>query len=151
MTTTRARTSRRAAASTMWRPLLAGGLVPCLGLAPVAGVVGWTMGGSPTASSALFGLGLATLFFLVGFACLRLVLAGPASGQMAGALGVFFVQVFLLLGLVDVIEAVPGLDGRAFAVGGLVAALAWQAGQAWAVLRTRRLTYGDLEMPGDAS
>lgn len=149
-TTTPSRTARGAAASTAWRPLLLGGILPCVALAPVVGLGGWAFHGPLAGWSALGGLGLATAFFLLGFGCLRVVLAAPSFTQVAGAVGVFFLQVLLLLGLIDVLGDMPLLSGRAFALGGLAGALAWQAGQAWVVLRVRVLSYTGT-MPGDAA
>ena len=147
-TTTPVRSARGAAASTAWRPLLLGGVLPCLTLAPVVGLGGWALHGPLAGWSALAGLALATAFFLLGFGCLRVVLAAPNHTQVAGAVGVFFLQVLVLFGLLDVLGDVPMLSGRALAVGGLVGALAWQAGQAWVVLRVRLLSYAG-PMPGD--
>lgn len=131
----------------MWRSLLLGGVLPCLACAPIVFVVAWPLAGITAAWSALGGLAVATIFFLVGFASLRLVLATPSFTQVVGALAVFFIQVLALLALVDVIGAVEGLHGRAFAIGGLVGALAWQAGQAVVVLRSRRPIYPDARLP----
>jgi len=150
-TTTPPRLARGAAASTAWRPLLLGGILPCLALAPVVGLGGWALVGALAGWSALGGLGLATAFFLLGFACLRLVLAAPDSVQVAGAVGVFFLQVLGLLALVDLVGDMPMLATRPFALGGLVGALAWQAGQAYVVLRVRVPTYSGLRMPGDVA
>ncbi|WP_168583452.1 hypothetical protein [Gephyromycinifex aptenodytis] len=117
-------------------------------LSPVVFAMGWWQGGEAMAWSAFSGLGLAGIFFLVGFASLRLVLSTPSFVQLSGALGVFFLQVLLLLALVDVIGTMSWLNTRAFALGALCGALAWQAGQAFVVLRGRRPIYPDVVMPG---
>lgn len=135
----------------MWRSLFFGGVLPCLALSPVVFTLTWWGAGSASAWSALAGLALATVFFLVGFASLRLVMSCPSFVHIAGALAVFFTQVLLLFALVDVIASTAWLNTRAFALGCLLGAIAWQAGQATTVLRARRLTYPDVVMPGDTS
>lgn len=141
---------RGSANSRMWQSLFFGGFLPCLALSPVVFALTWWRAGRASGWSALAGLALATVFFLVGFACLRLVMSYPASVQLAGALAIFFVQVLLLFALADVIGSTAWLNTRAFALGGLVGAIAWQAGQATIVLRSRRLIYPDVVMPGES-
>lgn len=143
--------SRRSADADMWQSLFFGGVLPCLALSPVVLALTWWAAGSASGWSALAGLVLAMVFFLVGFASLRLVMSCPAFVQIAGALGVFFAQVLLLFALVDVIADTAWLNTRAFALGCLLGVIAWQAGQATTVLRARRLTYPDVVMPGDVS
>lgn len=132
-----------------WGALLVGGLAPSLALLVPTAAVAWAVAGRPAATSAAGGLLIATVFFLVGFGALRLVLSGPAFTQLAAALGVYGLQVLALLALVDVVPSAPGFHPRAFAAGGLVGALAWQAGQVTVLLRARRPVYPDLVMPGE--
>lgn len=149
-TTSRAPSApRRRRRSGVWGSLLLGGVLPCLLLLAPTAAVAWCLGGSPAATSAAGGLLLTTLFFVVGFGALRLVLAGPAFGQLGFALGVYGLQVLALLALVDVVPAAPGFHARAFAAGGLVGALAWQAGQVTALLRGRHPIYPDVRLPGE--
>ncbi|GMA38706.1 hypothetical protein GCM10025883_07510 [Mobilicoccus caccae] len=115
----------------------------------VAGLAYW-LGGTATLLSALFGLALATVFFVVGLAALRLVLASALSMQMIGALAVYAAQVLVLFALLDVLASVTGLQGRPFALGALVGVIAWQTGQVFVLMRRRTLVYSG-PMPGETS
>ena len=117
-------------------------LAVCLGAA-------WMYDGDSAATSALAGAGLAPAFFMVGALALRAVLAGPAEFLVAGAMSVYVLQIFGLLGAIGLLRSVPHLVAWAFALGALAEAVVWQAAQAWALLRTRQLCYSGLRMPGD--
>lgn len=90
------------------------------------------IGGSAPALSALGAGAVVTTAFFVGIAALAFVVAGPgsvASMSVMAALVVYLGQLIALTAVALALRDAPWLDRTGVVVGGVVAVLAWQAGQ----------------------
>lgn len=138
----------RPTAGTPLRSMLLGGLVPTAPLLVLVPLLTWAAAGPWAAVSALLGAVISTVIFVLGVVGIRGVLAGPTASAMAGAFGVFLLQLAVLaaviwsLGQTTWLEVVP--LGVAFILVGLV----FQAGLVVGYLRSRAPL--DVALPGEA-
>ena len=135
-------------APTPLRSMLLGGLVPGVPVAALAPLLLWAAEGGWAAVSGLLGGVISLAVFVLGVIGIRGVLAGPTASTMAGAFGVFVLQLALLaaviwsLGQTTWLEVVP--LGIAFILVGLV----FLAGLVVGYLRTRAPL--DVALPGES-
>lgn len=127
--------------------MLWGGVLPSLLAVPVVTVAVWAARGEQSALSALLGAVVVFHLFFLGFLALKLVMEHLAPvAALPGALGIYSLQVGLMLAVMAVLSEVDGLDGRALGIAGLVVGLAWMAGQVAGFLLARQPTL-DVRMP----
>ncbi len=138
----------RPTAGTPLRSMLLGGLVPTAPLLVLVPLLTWAAAGPWAAVSALLGAVISTVIFVLGVVGIRGVLAGPTASAMAGAFGVFLLQLAVLaaviwsLGQTTWLEVVP--LGVAFILVGLV----FQVGLVVGYLRSRAPL--DVALPGES-
>ncbi|AXH96132.1 hypothetical protein [Ornithinimicrobium avium] len=129
------------------RPMLVGGLAPSLPVVVLLPLLTWAAAGGFAAVSALLGAVVSVVVFALGVLGIRGVLAGPTATTMAGAFGVFVVQLALLGAVIWSLGQTTWLQIVPLAVGFLVAGLVFQAGLVVGYLRTRAVL--DVELPGE--
>lgn len=125
-----------------------GGVLAALALLPIAAVVGLVARGTAGLLGAVAGVGVSALIFLIGYLGIRWVLEKlHPNSSMAGALGVYFLQVSLMFPALLVLTNVSGLDAHSVALGALAAAIVWVGGQVWGFMASRTPMF-DVALPG---
>lgn len=136
--------SDRGAVPMMFR----GGVVAALVLLPLAALVGLLTRGVPGLLGASAGVAVSALIFLLGYLGVRWVLETlHPNSSMAGALGIYVLQVSLMFPALVLLTNVRALDSRSVALGALAAALVWLAGQLWGFMHARTPMF-DVALPG---
>ena len=135
--------SARLTPASPFSAMLRGAFVPSVVGAVVTVVVFGVIRGLSGAEGALFGAGIALVFFGVGLWLMtRLVSANPIS-VFAGAMAVYFGQVIFMGVIILTMRDVTWLDGLACGITILVVTLVWQVFQARAYLRLRQTVYDE--------
>lgn len=129
------------------RPMLLGGLLPAVPVVVLTPLLAWAAAGGWAALSALLGALVSVVVFALGVVGIRGVLAGPTATTMAGAFGVFVVQLALLGAVIWSLGQTTWLQIVPLAVGFLLAGLVFQAGLVVGYLRSRSAL--DVELPGE--
>lgn len=134
------------AAGLSFAGLLRGALVPMLATAPVIVLGFWFARQAGGALAALLGVVTAMVFFAGGLYLMARVTSSNPANQLtllAGALAVYFGQVIFLAGIILALYDADWLDGTAFGLSVLAAALIWQLSQVVAFVRMRRPVYDE--------
>lgn len=133
-------------ARTPARSMLLGGLLPCLPVIVLAPLLAWAAAGGWAAVSALIGAVLSVVIFVLGVLGIRGVLMGPTASTMAGAFGVFVLQMALLGVVVWALAQTTWLQVTPLVIAFVVAGLVFQAGLIIGYLRSRAEL--SVELPG---
>ncbi|WP_130011893.1 hypothetical protein [Serinicoccus sediminis] len=133
MTPTVTPAAARPAARTMMLGALAGG-VPVAVLVPL---LTWAAVGAWGALSALVGSALSLVVFALGVVGIRGVLAGPTATTMAGAFGVFVLQMAALGAVIWALGQTTWLQIVPLVVAFVLVGLVFQAGLVIGYLRSR--------------
>ena len=139
MTSTPAATASRPAARTM----LVAGLAGSLPLVVVVPLLAWAAAGEWAGVSALIGAVLSVVVFALGVVGIRGVLAGPTASTMAGAFGVFVVQMAALAGVIWALGQTTWLVIVPLVVAFVLVGLVFQVGLVVGYLRSR----SELDLP----
>lgn len=119
------------------RTMMAGALVAAVPVAVLVPLLTWAAAGGWGAVSAVVGAALSLVVFALGVIGIRGVLAGPTASTMAGAFGVFVLQMATLGAVIWALAQTTWLQivplGLAFVVIGLV----FQGGLVVGYLRSR--------------
>lgn len=137
----------RAAARTPLRSMLVGGLVPSAPVLVLLPLLTWAAAGPWAAVSALLGVVISLVVFVLGVVGIRGVLAGPTATTMAGAFGVFVLQLVVLAAVIWSLGQTTWLEVVPLAVGFIVVGLVFQAGLVVGYLRSRSAL--DVTLPGE--
>lgn len=111
-------------------------------------VICWVVRGPDGAAAAAIGATIAVLAFVSGTWGVGLLLDHLPGAELAGALGLYLVQLLLLVSAVLLVRAQDWLDPWSAAAGLLATALAHQIGQVTGFLRSRTLLV-DTPLPGE--
>lgn len=132
-----ARATRRRIHSSAFAPMMYTALATSLVVLVVSVAVAATFGPPDAVAGAAAGVLLVTQFFAFGAIGLRLLMSGPSSGMLFGALAIYAIQVTALLYALMLIPqgAIPAPQW--FALSAAVETVAWQAAQSVALLRAR--------------
>lgn len=139
---------RSTAARTPLRSMLVGGLVPALPVVVLGPLLTWAAAGGWAAVSALLGAVIAVVVFVLGVVGIRGVLAGPTTSTMAGAFGVFVLQMALLAVVIWALAQTTWLQVVPLAIVFVITGLVFQAGLVVGYLRSRSTL--DVALPGEA-
>ena len=129
------------------RSMLLGGTIPALPVVVVAPLLAWAAAGSGAAVSALLGGVISLVVFVLGVVGIRGVLAGPTTTTMAGAFGVFVLQMAVLAVVIWSLGQTTWLEVVPLAIVFIVVGLVFQAGLVVGYLRSRPTL--DVELPGE--
>lgn len=135
-------------ARTPLRSMLLGGLVPSLPVAALTPLLMWAAEGGWAAVSALLGGVISVAVFVLGVVGIRGVLAGPTATTMAGAFGVFVLQLGVLAAVIWSLGQTTWLEVVPLALAFIIVGLVFQAGLVVGYLRSRSTL--DVELPGEA-
>ena len=134
-------------APTPLRSMLLGGLVPTVPLVVVVPLLAWAAAGPWAAVSAALGAVISLAVFVLGVIGIRGVLAGPTASTMAGAFGVFVLQLALLAAVIWSLGQTTWLEVVPLAIAFIVVGLVFQAGLIVGYLRSRSTL--DVTLPGE--
>lgn len=134
-------------ARTPLRSMLLGGVVASLPVVVVAPLLAWAAAGGWAAVSALLGGVVSVVIFVLGIVGIRGVLAGPTTTTMAGAFGVFVLQLAVLAVILWSLAQTTWLQVTALVIVFVVVGLVFQAGLVVGYLRSRSELSVDL--PGE--
>ena len=124
-------------ARTPLRSMLQGGLVPAVPVALLAPLLAWAAAGGWAAVSALLGGVVSVAIFVLGVVGIRGVLMGPTATTMAGAFGVFLLQMAVLAVVVWSLAQTTWLQVTPLVLAFVVVGLVFQAGLVVGYLRSR--------------
>lgn len=124
-------------ARTPLRSMLLGGLVPAVPVAALAPLLAWAAAGGWAAVSALLGGVVSLAIFVLGVVGIRGVLMGPTTTTMAGAFGVFVLQMAVLAVVVWSLAQTTWLQVTPLVLAFVVVGLVFQAGLVVGYLRSR--------------
>lgn len=124
-------------ARTPLRSMLVGGLVPTLPLVVLVPLLTWAAAGEWAAVSALLGCVISIVVFVLGVVGIRGVLAGPTGTTMAGAFGVFVLQMAVLAVVIWSLAQTTWLQVVPLVVAFVIVGLVFQAGLVVGYLRAR--------------
>lgn len=124
-------------ARTPLRSMLLGGLVPAVPVAALAPLLAWAAAGGWAAVSALLGGVVSLAIFVLGVVGIRGVLMGPTTTTMAGAFGVFVLQMAVLAVVVWSLAQTTWLQVTPLVLAFVVVGLVFQAGLVAGYLRSR--------------
>lgn len=116
------------AARTPTRSMLLAGLVASTPVVVVAPLLAWAAAGGWAAVSALLGGVVSVVIFVLGVIGIRGVLAGPTASTMAGAFGVFVLQMAILAVILWSLAQTTWLQVTALVIVFVVVGLVFQAG-----------------------
>lgn len=134
-------------ARTPLRSMLLGGAVASGPVVAVAPLLAWAAAGGWAAVSALLGGVVSVVIFVLGIIGIRGVLAGPTTTTMAGAFGVFVLQMAVLAVILWSLAQTTWLQVTALVIVFVVVGLVFQAGLVVGYLRSRSELSVDL--PGE--
>lgn len=137
----------RPAARTPLRSMLLGGLVPTAPLVVLVPLLTWAAAGPWAAVSALLGAVISLVVFVLGVVGIRGVLAGPTTTTMAGAFGVFVLQMAVLAAVIWSLGQTSWLEVVPLAIAFILVGLVFQAGLVVGYLRSRAAL--DVSLPGE--
>lgn len=132
-----AASATRRAARTPVRSMLLGGLLPVAPLVVLAPLLSWAAAGGWAAVSALLGVVISAAVFVLGVLGIRGVLSGPTTTTMAGAFGVFVVQMAVLAVVIWALAQTTWLQVLPLVVAFVVTGLVFQVGLVVGYLRSR--------------
>lgn len=115
-------------ARTPTRSMLLAGLVASAPVVVVAPLLAWAAAGGWAAVSALLGGVVSVVIFVLGVIGIRGVLAGPTASTMAGAFGVFVLQMAILAVILWSLAQTTWLQVTALVIVFVVVGLVFQAG-----------------------
>lgn len=115
-------------ARTPTRSMLLAGLVASAPVVVVAPLLSWAAAGGWAAVSALLGGVVSVVIFVLGVIGIRGVLAGPTASTMAGAFGVFVLQMAILAVILWSLAQTTWLQVTALVIVFVVVGLVFQAG-----------------------
>lgn len=115
-------------ARTPTRSMLLAGLVASTPVVVVAPLLAWAAAGGWAAVSALLGGVVSVVIFVLGVIGIRGVLAGPTASTMAGAFGVFVLQMAILAVILWSLAQTTWLQVTALVIVFVVVGLVFQAG-----------------------
>ena len=122
--------------------MLRGAFYPTLAVGPVAVLVAALTAGGKGAYSAALGFAVAIAFFALGMVVMsRLDSAADPLRFLASALAVFLGQMIFLLLVIVALKDATWLNGTAFGLSALAAALVWQVFQVVSFMRSRRAVF----------
>lgn len=124
-------------ARTPVRSMLHGGLVASAPVVVVAPLLAWAAAGGWAAVSALLGGVVSVVIFVLGVLGIRGVLAGPTASTMAGAFGVFVLQMAVLAVILWSLAQTTWLQVTALVIVFVVAGLVFQVGLIVGYARSR--------------
>lgn len=130
------------------RSMLLGGLVPSLPVVALTPLLMWAAEGGWAAVSALLGGVISVAVFVLGVVGIRGVLAGPTATTMAGAFGVFVLQLGVLAAVIWSLGQTTWLEVVPLALAFIIVGLVFQVGLVVGYLRSRSTL--DVELPGEA-
>ena len=136
-------------ARTPLRSMLQGGLVPGVPVALIAPLLAWAAAGGGAAVSALLGGVVSLAIFVLGVVGIRGVLMGPTATTMAGAFGVFVLQMAVLAVVVWSLAQTTWLEVSPLVLVFVVVGLVFQAGLVVGYLRSRSEL--SVTLPGEGS
>lgn len=137
------------AARTPVRSMLRGGVLACLPLVVLVPLLAWAAAGGWAAVSALLGAVLSVVVFALGVVGIRGVLAGPTTTTMAGAFGVFLVQMAALAAVIWALGQTTWLQVVPLVIAFVLVGLVFQAGLVFGFLRGRAEL--DVRLPGESA
>lgn len=129
------------------RSMLLGGLVPSAPLVVLVPLLTWAAAGPWAAVSALLGAVLSVVVFVLGVVGIKGVLAGPTASTMAGAFGVFVLQLAALAAVIWSLGQTAWLEVVPLAIAFILVGMVFQAGLVVGYLRIR--TPLDVTLPGE--
>lgn len=130
------------------RSMLVGGLVPTLPLVVLVPLLTWAAAGEWAAVSAALGAVLSIVVFALGVVGIRGVLMGPTATTMAGAFGVFVLQMAALAAVIWALGQTTWLEVVPLVIAFVLVGLVFQAGLVVGFLRARAAL--DVTLPGEA-
>lgn len=130
------------------RSMLLGGLLPTLPLLVVVPLLTWAAAGEWAGVSAALGVLLSIVVFALGVVGIRGVLMGPTGATMAGAFGVFILQMAALAVTIWALGQTSWLEVVPLVIAFVITALVFQAGMVIGFLRSRATL--DVTLPGEA-
>ena len=136
-------------ARTPLRSMILASLLPSLPVVVLAPLLTWAAAGGWAAVSALVGAVCSVVIFLLGVVGIRGVLMGPTASTMAGAFGVFVLQMALLAVIVWSLAQTTWLQVTPLVIAFVVTGLVFQAGLVVGYLRSRSAL--DVALPGEAA
>lgn len=119
-------------------------MAPLLVLVPL---LTWAAAGGWAAVSALLGVVVSAAVFVLGVVGIRGVLAGPTTTTMAGAFGVFVLQMAVLAVTIWALAQTSWLQVLPLVVAFVLTGLVFQAGLVVGYLRSRPTL--DVTLPGE--
>ncbi|MCA0336775.1 MAG: hypothetical protein LCH66_07885 [Actinobacteria bacterium] len=119
------------------RGMLRGGALVGLVGAVLAAVLAPLLWGLSALWSAVTATVVTALFFVIGVLGIRAVIGGAPGLSLAGAFVVYLGQLILLAAALLALSRTGWIHGRAFALGAIVQALAWQVGLVMGFARAR--------------
>lgn len=125
------------AARTPLRSMLLGGMAPTLPVLALVPLLTWAAAGGWAAVSALLGGVISLAVFVLGVLGIRGVLAGPTASTMAGAFGVFVLQMAVLAAVIWALAQTTWMQVLPLVVAFIITGLAFQAGLVIGYLRAR--------------
>jgi hypothetical protein len=129
------------------RSMLRGGLLASLPLIVLVPLLCWAAAGGWAALSALLGGVVSFAVFALGVIGIRGVLAGPTTTTMAGAFGVFVLQMAALAAVIWSLGQTSWMQVLPLVVAFVLVGLAFQAGLVVGYLRSRAAL--DVALPGE--
>ncbi len=135
------------AALTPTGSMLLGGLAPTVPTAVLVPLLAWAAAGGWAAVSSLLGAVISVAVFVLGVVGIRGVLAGPTTTTMAGAFGVFVLQMAVLAAVIWSLGQTTWLQVVPLAVAFVIVGLVFQAGLVVGYLRSRPTL--DVVLPGE--
>lgn len=136
-------------ARTPLRSMLQGGLAPGVPVTLIAPLLAWAAAGGGAAVSALLGGLVSLAIFVLGVVGIRGVLMGPTATTMAGAFGVFVLQMAVLAVVVWSLAQTTWLEVTPLVLVFVVVGLVFQAGLVVGYLRSRSEL--SVTLPGEGS
>lgn len=134
-------------ARTPVRSMLKIGLVASLPVVALAPLLTWAAAGGWAAVSALLGGVVSVVIFVLGVLGIRGVLSGPTATTMAGAFGVFVLQMALLAVILWSLAQTTWLQVTPLVIVFVVVGLVFQAGLIIGYARSRSAL--DVALPGE--
>lgn len=117
--------------------MLRGGALVSAPLIVVVPLLAWAAAGFSAAGSALLGGIVSLAIFALGVVGIRGVLAGPTASTMAGAFGIFVLQMGALAAIIWSLAQTTWLQVVPLAIAFVLVGLCFQAGLVYGYLRSR--------------
>lgn len=135
-------------ARTPTRSMLLAGVLSCAPLVVLVPLLTWAAAGGWAAVSALLGAVISLAIFVMGVVGIRGVLTGPTATTMAGAFGVFVLQMAVLAAVIWSLGQTEWLQILPLVLAFVLVGLVFQVGLVIGFLRSRAEL--DVSLPGPA-